>query len=674
MGYVNSIGGSAIEPNPFRYSVLSISASVSLGWAGIGQNPTYPATDLIDLTASVGSLVVTMPSALQVAIGKEVVFNNYGAQTVTINDNGGNSITTVTAGQAKRLHLVTNSTAAGTWRVIALGAGTSAADASALAGYGLVALAGQLSQSMPNLSYSSNQTIGLGHRAYLVNWTGGAGTFTLTAPGTLTTGWFTSVHNAGSGSLTITPASGLINGVASITAEIGEGFTIETDGSNFFTVGKIAQLPATTTILNKSVAGGIAVTLTATEAANSILNFTGLLTASINVIVPTSIREWTIYNATTGAFTLTVKTSAGTGIAVTQGTRQLLYCDNTNVVKSNDAGTGTVTSVAAGTGLSGGTITTAGTISLENTAVTAGAYGTAIAVPAITFDAQGRATAASVVPISIPSIQDFRLSLTSGQPVDMSNVTAATTIYCVPFRGNNISLYDGTNWNIRTSAQFSLALGVLTSGKPYDVFCYDNATVPTLEFLAWTNDTTRATALAYQNGILVKSGATTRRYLGTFYTTSTTTTESSTANRYLVNYYNQQDFILYREETTASWTYTTAVTRQANANTANQLNFVSTGETPMTAKLQTLFSNTSTGVLINSGMGYDSITAMTIGAFGIAYSPATASQPQMVYSDLIVIPSPGRHYISWLEVSLATGTTTWYGSGSSVALSCIVKA
>lgn len=85
-------------------------------------------------------------------------------------------------------------------------------------------------------------------------------------------------------------------------------------------------------VLSKSIAGGVNVTLTAVEAGNGILVFTGELTASISVIVPTApTRPWVVFNNTTGAFTLTVKTASGTGVAVPQGKREIVYCDGTNV-------------------------------------------------------------------------------------------------------------------------------------------------------------------------------------------------------------------------------------------------------------------------------------------------------------------------------------------------------
>ena len=63
-------------------------------------------------------------------------------------------------------------------------------------------------------------------------------------------------------------------------------------------------------------------------------------------------------------------------------------------------GTGTVTQVATGTGLTGGPITTTGTVSLANTAVTAGTYGNATSVSQIVVNNQGQITSASNVTIT----------------------------------------------------------------------------------------------------------------------------------------------------------------------------------------------------------------------------------------------------------------------------------
>ncbi len=68
-------------------------------------------------------------------------------------------------------------------------------------------------------------------------------------------------------------------------------------------------------------------------------------------------------------------------------------------------GSGTVTSIGTGTGLTGGPITTTGTISLANSGVTIGTYGTASAVGTFTVDATGRLTSASSTPIAISAGQ-----------------------------------------------------------------------------------------------------------------------------------------------------------------------------------------------------------------------------------------------------------------------------
>ena len=261
--------------------------------------------------------------------------------------------------------------------------------------------------------------------------------------------------------------------------------------------------------------------------------------------------------------------------------------------------------------------------------------------------------------------QNFRLSLVSGNPT--ADATSASTIYCTPYIGNKISLYTGSAWVTRATSEFSLALGTLIASRNYDVFAWDNAGVPTLEFTAWTNDTTRATGLVYQDGIKVKSGALTRRYLGTFRTLTTTTTSSDTANRLLINYYNRITLDMKRQETTASWTYTNTTVRQANANTANQLNFLATGEDTVNAYLRVATQNTAASIQVLGGIGLDSTSTYTLGAFDDQITVA-ANKKVTSKSSLVVRPSEGFHFLSWNESGEASGTQTWYGAGSNNCL------
>ena len=87
--------------------------------------------------------------------------------------------------------------------------------------------------------------------------------------------------------------------------------------------------------LPKSVAGGANVTLTAAVARCNILEFTGAIAANIQVIVPLAAQQWTVFNNTSGAFTLTVVGATGTGSTVGQGKRAIVYSDGTNVVRAS---------------------------------------------------------------------------------------------------------------------------------------------------------------------------------------------------------------------------------------------------------------------------------------------------------------------------------------------------
>jgi len=253
---------------------------------------------------------------------------------------------------------------------------------------------------------------------------------------------------------------------------------------------------------------------------------------------------------------------------------------------------------------------------------------------------------------------NFRLTLTTGVPVTTTDVMGASTVFLTPYNGNQIALYSGTTWELLTTAQVSLALSGLTSGRPYDVFAWNNAGTVTLETLVWTNDTTRATALAYQDGVLVRSGSTTRRYLGTFYSTGATTTEDSQANRFLWNYYNRVQRFMVRYETTGSWTYSSTTVRQANGSTANQLNFVvGIAEDSVEASLVTAATQTIGGTAAYIGIG---LNATTYNVRFIA-SGIYGNITHMTLPPTVVVPAIGRNYLAWIEQGVGTGVTTWQG-------------
>lgn len=81
------------------------------------------------------------------------------------------------------------------------------------------------------------------------------------------------------------------------------------------------------------------VTLTALQAARPIIIIAGTLTANLNLIFPTYQRQWLIVNNAAGAFSVTCKTSGGSGVSVATGTRQSVYGDGTNIAASSSAPT-----------------------------------------------------------------------------------------------------------------------------------------------------------------------------------------------------------------------------------------------------------------------------------------------------------------------------------------------
>lgn len=260
------------------------------------------------------------------------------------------------------------------------------------------------------------------------------------------------------------------------------------------------------------------------------------------------------------------------------------------------------------------------------------------------------------------SICDGRLTTETGVAVSTSDRTAQGTLYWTPFLSKQIGLYSGSAWVMFTQAELSLAL-TLTSGKNYDVFVDYNGGTPALALsAAWTNDTTRADALTTQDGVIVKSGSTGKRWVGTIRASGANVTEDSITKRFVWNYYNQVRRQMFVADTTSSWTYTTNTWRQANAAATNQVEYVSGSSYSLVSAVLHATSATANASAVTRGVavGVDSTTTPATGNFGgVNNTYQNARCPHVAY--YAGYPGLGYHTVVYLEASTATSTTTWFG-------------
>ena len=119
--------------------------------------------------------------------------------------------------------------------------------------------------------------------------------------------------------------------------------TVQQTGENSGTWGQITN--TNLLILEQAIGGYDAVnaasgaTLTFSNGAlsngkNQVLKLTGTISGAVNVVIPDSIEKtYIVENATSGAHTVTFKTSSGSGItwSATDKGKKILYSDGTNI-------------------------------------------------------------------------------------------------------------------------------------------------------------------------------------------------------------------------------------------------------------------------------------------------------------------------------------------------------
>jgi hypothetical protein len=123
--------------------------------------------------------------------------------------------------------------------------------------------------------------------------------------------------------------------------------TVQATGENSGTWGQITN--TNLLILEQAIGGYAGVALNATTGAtltfsngalsdgkNQVLKLTGTITTNVDVIVPDSVEKtYVVENATSGAFTVTVKTTSGSGVTwgTTDKGKKLIYSDGTDILE-----------------------------------------------------------------------------------------------------------------------------------------------------------------------------------------------------------------------------------------------------------------------------------------------------------------------------------------------------
>ena len=349
--YTNPFTGQTISPSQVGYEALTISSNTTLQWP-VNGNTTSVVANIIEVTATTTGLELIMPPATQVSDGQSALIRNIGANAFTVTDNSGNTIVTIASGIAEYIYVTDNTSINGTWSTVTFGAGTSAANAATLAGYGLTAINTTLNTSTPVTTFSANYTMTPADRSALYVWTGGAGTVTLPPATGAGSDWFVIIKNDGTGILNVAlQGSNTIDGNVSAQLQIAESFVVVSDGLNYFSYAYGQSAEFFFTQLTKNVTGGT-VTLTSAEAASIIQEYQGTLTSNCTVIVPPTVQLYSFKNNTTGAFTLTFSTGAVGALTVSlpQGQTILAICDGTNVYNAQTSTSSFINALTLGNG------------------------------------------------------------------------------------------------------------------------------------------------------------------------------------------------------------------------------------------------------------------------------------------------------------------------------------
>jgi hypothetical protein len=253
--------------------------------------------------------------------------------------------------------------------------------------------------------------------------------------------------------------------------------TVQATGENSGTWGQITN--TNLLILEQAIGGYAGVGLNATTGAtlvfsngalsngkNQIIKLTGTITSAVNVTIPDSIEKtYIVENATSGAFTVTFKTSSGTGVtwAATDKGKKILYSDGTNVLE----GISSVGDLVAGD-VTTNTITT-NTINVSNITISASTTANTISASGDVTTSAGNMSDQKGEVRTVPA--NTQASTYTLVASDHGKVIIASDTITVPSgifsTGQTISIYNNTAGDISINRS-SVTMYWVTDGTDAD--------------------------------------------------------------------------------------------------------------------------------------------------------------------------------------------------------------